>query len=126
MKSLGAALIIFLLSAALCIYIESYTSDAVYSMNSELEQIKIYMNAEETALASEAFYQFKKNWEKNEKIFQLMTEHNELDSINEQLAVLSSVFENSDYGHFREAIYTLSFYLKHVSEKKKINLITIL
>ena len=43
-----------------------------------------------------------------------MTEHEELDKINEQMAVLTSVFENKDYAHFRESSYTLSFYLKHI------------
>ena len=126
MRALAAAVIIFISVSCFCIYTEIYTSDGVKKMNSEIEKIKVFMNSKEEAKAADCFFKLKNDWEHYEKYFQLMTEHNELDKINEQLAVLTSVFENNDYAHFRESAYTLSFYLKHICEKKKINLVTIL
>lgn len=126
MRALAAALIIFVTVSCFCIYIEIYTSDAVKKMNGELERIKAFVTSEETEKASDAFFALKRNWEKHEKILQLLTEHIELDTVNEQIAVLTAVFENNEYEHFREAAYTLSFFLNHIKEKKEINLTTIL
>ena len=57
---------------------------------------------------------------------QIQTEHNELDIINEQIAVISSHFDHNEYDEFYETLYKLEYFLNHITEKKKLNLNTIL
>ena len=88
MRALAAAVIIFISVSCFCIYTEIYTSDGVKKMNSEIEKIKVFMNSKEEAKAADCFFKLKDDWEHYEKYFQLMTEHNELDKINDLLESL--------------------------------------
>ncbi len=126
MKMLIVALVIIILISIFCTVYSIYLNSLTESMLEKLEKIQIYVSKNELKTAKETFSSLKKQWEKNEVFIQLETEHNELDIINEQFAVLSSHFDIDEYDEFFETLYKLVYFTKHITEKKQLNLKTIL
>lgn len=126
MKSVLISLLIIGILSSFCLIYDFALSGIVSNMNEEINFIHRSVKENNTYEAKKTFKNLKNEWEKNEFIIQLLTEHNEIDTINEQFALIDSHFDHSDYDEFFESLYTLKYFINHISEKKRLNLNTIL
>ena len=126
MKSVLISLLIIGILSSFCLIYDFALSGIVSNMNEEINFIHRSVKENNTYEAKKTFKNLKNEWEKNEFIVQLLTEHNEIDTINEQFALIDSHFDHSDYDEFFESLYTLKYFINHISEKKRLNLNTIL
>lgn len=126
MKPVLFSLLVIILLSSICFAYDCTLSEIVSKMNEEINFIHHNVKENNIHEAKTKFKILKKDWEKNEFIIQLLTEHNEIDTINEQFALINSHFDHNDYDEFFESLYTLKYFINHISEKKKLNLNTIL
>ncbi len=126
MKILIIAILIFAIICGVCIYCDIYLNNMITDINKQIDSIHSNVQSGNLQAAEKIFHKLKKSWDSKEKFVQLQTEHSELDIINEQIAVISSHFDHNEYDEFYETIYKLEYFLNHITEKKKLNLNTIL
>ncbi len=126
MKILIASILILAVICGVCIYCDIYLNNMVNDMNEYIDSIHLDVTKANYTDAKKSFEKLKEMWDIKEKYVQIQTEHNELDIINEQFAVISSHFDHNEYDEFYETLYKLEYFLNHITEKKKLNLNTIL
>ena len=125
MKILITAILIFAIICGVCIYCDICLNNIIKDINKQIDSIHSSVKAGNLKNAESTFHNLKKSWDSKEKFVQIQTEHNELDIINEQIAVISSHFDHNEYDEFYETLYKLEYFLNHITEKKKLNLNTI-
>ena len=126
MKIIVATLCILLLVIGLAIGYQTYLENTMTKYIAEVEEMDFSMDAENYEAAKEIYAQLKKDWLKSEKILTISIEHNETDSIMEQFAQIDSYFIKNTYEDYYQTSYKLKLYFRHLVEKNRLNLETIL
>lgn len=126
MKIIVATLCILLLVIGLAIGYQAYLENTMTKYIAEVEEMDFSIDAENYETAKEIYAHLKKDWLKSEKILTISIEHNETDSIMEQFAEIDSYFIKNTYEDYYQTSYKLKLYFRHLIEKNRLNLETIL
>lgn len=126
MKTIYAAFILIAVIFVFCLCFDIMVKSDVDSITAKIERMNRLTRASDYLEAGAVFSEIENEWRKKEKYLQIMTEHGELDAINEQLAAIRASYRNNEYDSIFQHIYTLDYFINHIYEKKIVNISTIL
>jgi|GEM_PF-6795296 hypothetical protein len=126
MKMIVTTLCILLLIIGFAIGYQAYLEDTMKKYIAVVEEMDRSMDLGDYEAAKDEYAGLKKDWLKSEKILTISIEHNEIDSIMEQFAEIDSYFIKNIYEDYYQTSYKLKLYFRHLIEKNRLNLETIL
>ena len=126
MRTTVIAIILFAFIITSSVLFDCHVKSSVESISDNIKEFKLFIDNNDKENAKNCFRNIQAEWKRDEKFLQIMTEHSELDSINEFLSKLSAACENDEYSSVYENIYSLEYFINHIYEKKIINITTIL
>ena len=126
MKTTYAAVILLAALIIFCAVFGNTVKSDVASISEKTDKMRYYTQCGNYSEALKYFELLKKEWREKEIYLQIMTEHGELDLINEQLAAIEASYKNNEFGSIFQYIYTLDYFINHIYEKKTVNIATIL
>ena len=126
MKMIVTTLCILLLIIGFAIGYQAYLEDTMKKYIAVVEEMDRSMDLGDFEAAKDEYARLKKDWLKSEKILTISIEHNEIDSIMEQFAEIDSYFIKNIYEDYYQTSYKLKLYFRHLIEKNRLNLETIL
>ena len=126
MKMIVTTLCILLLIIGFAIGYQAYLEDTMKRYIAVVEEMDRSMDLGDYEAAKDKYARLKKDWLKSEKILTISIEHNEIDSIMEQFAEIDSYFIKNIYEDYYQTSYKLKLYFRHLIEKNRLNLETIL
>ena len=126
MKIIAATLAILLLIIGLAVGYQAYLSSTMERYIALVEEIDTFIKQGDYDKAKQRYAALKKDWLDREKILTVSIEHNEVDSILEQFAEIDSYFIGDAYEDYFQTSFKLKLYFRHLIEKNRLNLDTIL
>ena len=126
MKMIVTTLSILLLIIGFALGYQIYLEDTMKEYIAAVEEMDRSIDSEDYEAAKGAYAALKTDWLKSEKILTISIEHNEIDSIMELFAEIDSYFVKNIYHDYYQTSYKLKLYFRHLIEKNRLNLETIL
>ena len=116
---------IVIIIVILIIFLEVITSkNTNYSINKMLEEINTISDLLEKDInkAKEKSKNIFKEWEKLENKMNYYLEHDELEKVGRQIAILESQINSENILDIKQNISEIKFLLRHIEEKPKITI----
>jgi hypothetical protein len=95
-------------------------------LENHINGIEYYSKAASWEKAKEGLSYFEKDWEKTEKSWAILLDHNEMDNIDASLSKIAKYIEAKDRALTLGEVAVLGLYVKHIPDKESFNIKNIL
>lgn len=122
MKILLASTIIILLCILCGIYLFSYILDTSTIYINEIAKIRDEITNENWLIASSNFEALEKKWDKTEKFWKIVVEHEELDTVSLYFSSIKDYIDENEKPHALAELSILEYFITHIMEKERLTI----
>lgn len=116
-------IIVILVIVFLIEYVTSkQLGEATAWMRDGITSIENKMNENNESEAEKEFYELEEKWRSECEKLSLFVEHNELEKVSKEVALINSNFKTNKKSETLEKISELKFMLEHIEEKNQLKL----
>ena len=122
MKALHISVLIFALFLGANVYLYCYLNRTTETILEKAGSAQMLLEEGDYGALLDSLRQLKEETDRYQKVWQVMTNHGEIDKIQSSLILCIGFAETQDEKNTLANLYSLQFNLKNLTEREKINL----
>ena len=125
-KDICIIILILIFIIIICVFAQWFIIHHTDQMLAAIEPMEAAINDGDWDKAKEHFQTAKEEWEKSQKIWKAISDHQDMRDVEVSLVDMEIILEQEDSAKAQKELQDLLFYLNHVKENEKLYLENIL
>jgi len=126
-KTLTTAIVGFIVIIISGVFIQKYLENSSESLLKDVDALKFLISVNKNELTNKVKEPLLEEWEKTKKIWSVLIDHSELDSIEEIIKRIEILLSNTEEEtELLAELNRLEFYLEHIPQKERFEIENIL